>query len=87
MRGWRRTLATNATVNVWDNGGVFEVTSQDIGNVYIAESDRTVTWNVAGTDQEPISTSSVNIKMSVDGGQTYPYDPVLTVFQIMEVMK
>ena len=67
-------LATNATVNVWDNGGVFEVTSQDIGNVYIAESDRTVTWNVAGTDQEPISTSSVNIKMSVDGGQTYPYD-------------
>ena len=43
------------------------------GHVYIAESDRTVTWNVAGTDQEPISTSSVNIKMSVDGGQTYPY--------------
>ncbi|MDC3105485.1 M12 family metallo-peptidase [Gammaproteobacteria bacterium] len=67
-------LATTATVNVWNNDGVFEVTSQDIGNVYIAESDRTVTWNVAGTDQEPISTSSVNIKMSVDGGQTYPYE-------------
>ena len=65
--------STTSTVDVIDNGGIFSVTSQDIGNVYIAESARVVTWDVAGTDQAPISTSSVNISMSIDGGRTYPY--------------
>jgi len=64
---------TNANVTVIDNGGAFAVTSQNLGNVYIAGSARTVTWNVGGTDEAPISTTAVNITMSVDGGQTYPY--------------
>ena len=56
-----------------DSIGAFAVTSQSLGNVYIADSPRMVTWNVAGTDQAPISVSSVNITMSTDGGLTYPY--------------
>ena len=65
--------SVTSTVDVVDNGGAFAVTSQNLGNVYIAGSARTVTWNVGGTDEAPISTSSVDITMSVDGGQTYPY--------------
>ena len=65
-------VSATSTVNVIDSGGAFAVTSQDIGNIYIAESARTVTWDVSGTDEAPISTSNVDISMSV-GGQTYPY--------------
>lgn len=56
-----------------DTLGAFRVTSQALGNVYIADSPRMVTWDVAGTDQAPISVSSVDITMSTDGGLTYPY--------------
>jgi hypothetical protein len=31
-----------------------------------------VTWNVAGTNNPPVSCASVNILLSVDGGITYP---------------
>jgi len=67
------------TVTVVDNDGddnkegAFAVTSQSLGNVYIAGSPRIVTWEVAGTDQAPISVSNVSITMSTDGGLTYPY--------------
>lgn len=32
-----------------------------------------VTWNVANTDNSLVNCRSVNIKLSVDGGNTYPY--------------
>jgi uncharacterized protein YndB with AHSA1/START domain len=53
--------------------GSFEVTSQELGNLYFADSPRMVTWNVAGTNEAPISVATVNITMSTDGGLTYPY--------------
>lgn len=43
-------------------------------NVSIAGfSPVTITWSVANTDIAPVSTANVNILLSVDGGQTYPY--------------
>ena len=53
--------------------GAFEVTSQGLGNLYFADSPRKVTWDVAGTNEAPISVATVNITMSTDGGLTYPY--------------
>tara|TARA_B100000767_G_scaffold136544_1_gene129346 strand:- start:99 stop:7694 length:7596 start_codon:yes stop_codon:yes gene_type:complete len=67
------------TVTVVDNDGddsevgAFSVTSQALGNVYIAGSPRIVTWDVAGTDLAPISVTNISITMSTDGGLTYPY--------------
>ena len=59
------TLATAA--------GPFLVTSPNTAVVYKGGSTQTVTWNVAGTDVAPVSTSSVKITLSADGGNTFPY--------------
>jgi subtilisin-like proprotein convertase family protein len=59
-------------VTVIDTAGPFSVTSQASGELYLIGSTQTVTWDVAGTDQEPISAPTVTISMSTDGGLTYP---------------
>ncbi|MBK7410607.1 MAG: T9SS type A sorting domain-containing protein [Saprospirales bacterium] len=33
----------------------------------------TITWNVANTDKAPVNCQIVNIRLSVDGGNTFPY--------------
>ena len=59
-------------VSVIDADGAFKVTSQADGELYLAGSTQTVEWDVANTDQAPISASTVTISMSTDGGFTYP---------------
>ena len=52
--------------------GPFLITSQNAtGMSYTQGSTQTVTWLVNGTDTMPGSTN-VNIKLSTDGGQTFP---------------
>ena len=53
--------------------GPFLVTSQGGGEDLSAGSTQAVTWDVAGTDLPPISTSAVRISLSTDGGYTYPH--------------
>ena len=60
-------------ITVVDSGGAFSVTSQENGQLYLAASEQTITWYLAGTDVAPILTELVNIRLSVDGGLTYPY--------------
>ena len=60
-------------ITVVDSGGAFSVTSQDNGQLYLAASEQAITWALAGTDAAPILTDLVNIRLSVDGGVTYPY--------------
>ncbi|MDA8879476.1 M12 family metallo-peptidase, partial [Porticoccaceae bacterium] len=60
-------------ITVVDSGGAFSVTSQENGQLYLAASEQTITWALAGTDAAPILTDLVNIRLSVDGGLTYPY--------------
>ncbi len=61
------------TVIVNDNGGVFEVTSQNFATTWNPSIDNTetVTWSVAGTTNAPINCDNVNILLSLDGGQTF----------------
>ena len=61
------------TVTVDGSSGPFEVTSQTSAVTWDAGSTQTITWNVAGTDGGAVNTPTVNIKLSTDGGYTYPF--------------
>lgn len=62
-----------ATMNVTlANTGPFKVTSQSTLEAWPQGSSQTVTWDVAGTTANGINTANVNIRMSVDGGVTFP---------------
>ncbi len=56
--------------------GVWAITVPNGGENWLGNSSQTVTWNVAGTTASPISCTSVNILMSLDGGLNY-YDTVV----------
>lgn len=63
-----------------DASGPFVVTSPNTtGIVWGASTSETVTWDVAGTNNAPVSCSSVDILLSTDGGITYPYILALNV--------
>ncbi len=53
--------------------GPFLVTSPNTVLTWNGGSQYTVTWDVAGTTAAPVSCSTVNIRLSVDGGYTWPY--------------
>lgn len=61
------------TVTVDGSSGPFEVTSQSTNESWDVGSTETITWNVAGTDSGNVNTPTVNILLSVDGGQTFPF--------------
>src|SRR6218665_61283 len=55
------------------NTGPFKVTSQNSIVAWAKDTQETVTWDVAGTDANGINTQFVRIKLSIDGGLTFPY--------------
>ncbi len=61
-------------LDVINTGEGFKVTSQGTaGLYYIGGSPETITWNVVGTNAAPINASSVDIYLSADAGNTWPY--------------
>lgn len=63
--------SADTQVSLAPGSGPFLVTSQAEGTTLAAGSTQTVTWDVAGTDQAPISTSQVRISLTTDGGATW----------------
>lgn len=56
------------------NTGPFKVTSQTTNTEYwLQNTTHNVTWDVAGTTANGINTALVNIRLSIDGGVTFPY--------------
>ncbi|MGY0407968.1 MAG: reprolysin-like metallopeptidase, partial [Polaribacter sp.] len=50
----------------------FTVTSQNIQTAWNVGSNQTITWNVGTTNVTPINCQNVTIKLSTDGGVTFP---------------
>lgn len=74
--GWGSYQTSNdsLTVQVQNTGTAFAVTFPNTPAITLhQDSIIVVTWNVAGTQNAPISCSSVDIFLSDDGGYTYPY--------------
>ncbi len=53
-------------------GNAFTVTSQTTAVTWDKNTTQTVTWNVSDSDQAPVNCQKVNIKLSLDGGVTFP---------------
>ncbi|WP_298237382.1 reprolysin-like metallopeptidase [uncultured Algibacter sp.] len=68
-----QTNSDGMLITVVDTDGPFKVTSQNTTGIsYPVGSTQTITWDVAGTNSGAINTSLVNIRLSIDGGLTYP---------------
>ena len=61
------------TLTVNGSAGPFLVTVPNTNVTWAGATMQNITWNVANTDLSPISVSTVNILLSIDGGLTYPY--------------
>lgn len=65
---WRST-----TINVTTAAGPFQVTIPNTTTItWIGAATETVNWSVANTSVTPISCAAVNVRLSLDGGYTYP---------------
>ena len=53
------------------NSGPFEITSPNGGET--VSCNLTVTWNPNGTQNAPINAGQVDIRLSIDGGRTFPF--------------
>ncbi|VAW32176.1 FIG00857919: hypothetical protein [hydrothermal vent metagenome] len=60
------------TVTAVAGTGPFLVTAPNTAVTWTGFTAETVTWNVASSDQAPISCANVEIALSTDGGFTYP---------------
>jgi hypothetical protein len=58
-------------VNVDGASGPFAVTSPNGALVWTAGTNQTVSWDVAGSDLQPVDAQQVNILLSTDGGQSF----------------
>lgn len=55
------------------SAGPFKMTSQTSNVTWEVGANKIVTWDVANTDVAPVDTPNVNIKLSIDGGASFPY--------------
>ncbi len=60
------------SIAVSGSAGPFRVTAPNGGDIWAVADSETVTWDVANTTAAPVSCTAVNVKLSTDGGYTYP---------------
>lgn len=62
----------DVTLTVDENSGPFKIDTQNSALTYIAGSTQTISWTVAGTNQNGINCDNVDILLSTNGGKTFP---------------
>ena len=67
-----QTTRTNMSVTTVANAGPFVVTAPNTNVSWLAGSNQTVTWNVAGTTANGVDTPFVDIYLSSNGGNSFP---------------
>lgn len=74
-QGWGTFQFIDSVVRlkVASGAGDFRVTSQSTDETWNPGEVKTVTWAVGGTNSAPVNCGWVNIYLSRDGGQTFPY--------------
>jgi hypothetical protein len=65
-------FSANVNLNVSSTAGPFVVMAPNTAVTWTGGAAQTVTWDVAGTTAAPVSCALVNIRLSLDGGLTYP---------------
>ncbi|MFT6337724.1 MAG: subtilisin-like proprotein convertase family protein, partial [Halioglobus sp.] len=65
------TADDDLSVTFTDQAGPFAVTSQNATSTWNAGATETISWDVANTDQSPVSCAEVNIYLSLDGGDNF----------------
>lgn len=66
------TARDTMQVTVDASSGPFEVLTPNTAVVWSSQELQTVIWSVAGTDVAPVNAASVDVRLSVDGGVTFP---------------
>ena len=67
-----QTQFTDMKVSVINTAGPFKVAQPDTNVSWGGGSTQTVLWTVANTNLPPVNTANVNIRLSTDGGMTFP---------------
>ncbi|HVE70644.1 MAG TPA: zinc-dependent metalloprotease family protein [Thermoanaerobaculia bacterium] len=62
------------TLKVAKKAGPFEIVSPGARNVWISGDSVDIRWHVAGTNKSPVNCSHIRVRLSLDDGQTYPYE-------------
>ncbi|MDO7873223.1 zinc-dependent metalloprotease family protein [Hymenobacter sp. ASUV-10] len=73
------TSSDSLKLRVTSAAGPFRVTAPNTSLTWTGGSSRTVTWAVAGTTANGVNCARVNIRLSTDGGYTYPTILALSV--------
>lgn len=67
-----QTAVDNMSATTIETAGPFRVTSQSSNVTWEIGAYKTITWDVANTQLAPVNASNVNIRLSVDGGASFP---------------
>jgi hypothetical protein len=73
------TTSDSVKLRVTSAAGPFVVTSPNTPMNWVGGSTYNVTWNVAGTTANGVNCALVNVRLSTDGGFTYPTALALNV--------
>ncbi|WKK65495.1 reprolysin-like metallopeptidase [Lutimonas zeaxanthinifaciens] len=68
-----QVVSDEMKITVSNDAGPFVTTSQNAEEiVWTVGEEETITWDVAGTNENNINVTQVNIFLSTDGGKTFP---------------